>query len=212
LLKYASQHPEDKHLYKIEVDHPKDSNVVVLQTKGPASQLSAYQTLQKQIALKLKKKSQRKLHVLQQQLSQQVLVSKAQIKELQDEGKQLQHTITQLLAGPLSVSGAGSAGSRATGGGSADQLHAMDAEIRLGDLSRRLSNIPSQVADVKTHLASVQSKLASLVPTEISVAAVQSQRPVSLGGKIIVVVAAFVGFLLGILLALFVDFVSRVNA
>lgn len=81
-----------------------------------------------------------------------------------------------------------------------DALHIQRSQTKL-DLAQALSD-----------LAQTQGQLSALTPPQLSAVSIQSQEPVGLSDKLAVIMAAIIGFFVGVVLALFADFVGRANA
>lgn len=81
-----------------------------------------------------------------------------------------------------------------------------------GNLHMQRSQTKIDLAQAQSDLAQRQGQLTALTPPQLSAAAVQSQKPVSLSRKLIVILAAILGAFVGVGLALFADFIGEANS
>ena len=189
LQEHMVKNPSDTARYEIITDVPKNSNVLLLRSKGTAEQERTYATLHDAVVARLKQDHQRVQKLLRDDMQARLKMRERGLTDLKEKGKLLEAQLKRP--------------------GDKRDLPARElaflTTLTLVDRQRAQAEMLAQIDNIRSHLALMRETGATGSP-------MRSANPVGPGKKTTVILSSVTGIFLGLLAALYVDFVAGVRA
>lgn len=178
--------PDDAARYDINAEVPKNGQVLILRSKGAAENEPVYAALHNGVVARLRLDHQRVQNVLREDLNIRLKLRERSLAELRDQTKLFEAQLTRLER--------------------KQDLPAREivylTSLRLADNQRAQAEMVAQIDGIRLQLAGMRETGATVSP-------MRSLDPVGLGKKTAVMLSGLIGIFLGIVGALFVDFIVR---
>lgn len=178
--------PDDAARYEIKAEVPKSSQVLILRSEGTADKEPVYAALHDAVVTRLKLDHQRVQNVLREDLNIRLKMRERSLAELRDQTKLFEAQLTRL-----------------------EGKRDLPAREMVYLTSLRLSDNQRAQAEMVAHIDGIRLQLAEMRETGATMSPMRSLDPVDLGKKTTVMLSGLIGIFLGIIVALFVDFVAR---
>lgn len=179
----------DTSRYEIKAEVPKNSQVLILKSRGTAESEPIYVALHSAIVDRLRLDHLRVQHMLRKDLEFRLEMQQRSLAELREQAGLFDAQLKRFE------------GKRELPVRELSYL----TNLRLADNRRAQSEMIRLIDSVRAQLANIRETSAVVSP-------MRSLSPVSLGKEMTIVLSALVGLFLGVVVAFFVDFAARARA
>lgn len=182
LQEHLKKSPDDGARYEIKAEVPKNSQVLVLRSKGTADKEPVYAALHAVVVDRLRSDHLRIQSVSRRELETQLEMRERSFADLREQARLFEVQINRLEG--------------------KNELLAYLTNLRLLDNQRAQSELVPLIDNVRLQLANMRETGAVVSP-------MRSLDPVGLGRKSTVMLSSLIGLFVAVIAALLVDFVLR---
>jgi uncharacterized protein involved in exopolysaccharide biosynthesis len=186
-------HPKN---IKIDVSAPKDSEILIISRKCPESEEAVSQQLINKISAKLVDGHGENIKAFRNTLSEQIANAKKRLELLENNEKELNKRIKgfdkTFKAAPIDNSGT--------------------TVLVMTTLSTQKHQISIEKLSLQSEIMEKESELSLIQDTRLLYPVTKSIEPVSIDKKLMILLAVFAGFILGISIALMWDYVEKMKS